>query len=120
MYTNLSQFLSVLVCVFITVPPKGIAVVKPQPPEIIPESYRKFSEGHYFRAHTEPVKWVEARDICDKEGAHLAIINSEAEAKFVTSLWNSSSKWAFIGTHDFYVEGNYVTIYSKYSFKDTL
>ena len=120
MYTNLSQFWSVLACVFITVPPKGNAVVKPQPTKIVPESYKKFSKDHYFCAHEELVGWVEARDICDKEGAHLAVINSEAEAKFITSLWNTKSEWAFIGTHDLYVEGNYVTIYSKYSFKDTL
>jgi hypothetical protein len=120
MYTNLSQFWSVLACVFITVPPQGNAVAIPQPPKTIPAGYRKFSEDHYFKAYAKPFSWVDARDICDKEGAHLAVINSEAEAKFVTSLWNSSSEWAFIGTHDLYVEGKYVTIYSKYSYKDTL
>jgi hypothetical protein len=56
---------------------------------------------------------VEARDICEREGAHLAIINSEAEAKFVSSLWNFKSDWAYIGTHDLYEEGKYVTIHSE-------
>ena len=120
MYTNLSKFWSVVACVYITVPPQGNAVVKPQTQKSIPAGYRKFSEDRYFKAHTEPIIWLEARDICDKEGAHLAIINSEAEAKFLTSLWTWSSEWAYLGTHDFYVEGKYVTIYSKYSNKDTL
>jgi Lectin C-type domain. len=104
---------------FITVPPKGYAVVKPWSQNCIPRGYRKLSEAHYFKVYSEPLPWVVARDICDKDGAHLAVINSEAEAKFVTSLWNSTSDWAFIGTHDFYVEGKYVTIYSEYSCKDT-
>jgi hypothetical protein len=42
-------------------------------------------------------------------------VNSEAEAKFISSLWNSKSDWAFIGTHDLYEEGVYVTIYSEYT-----
>jgi len=117
---KLIQFWFVLACVFITVPPQGNSIVKPQPTKIIPAGYRKFSEAHYFGAYMEPITWVEARNVCDKEGAHLAVINSEAEAKFVASLWTSSWDWAFIGTHDFYVEGEYVTIYSKYSYKDTL
>jgi hypothetical protein len=58
--------------------------------------------------------WVPARDICEQEGAHLAVVNSEAEAKFISSLWNSNVEWAFIGTHDLYEEGVYVTIYSEY------
>jgi hypothetical protein len=104
----------------ITVPPKGNSVVKPQSPKRIPAGYRKLSGSHYFRANPEASTWVEARDICEKEGAHLAVVNSEAEAKFVSSIWTSSSDWAFIGTHDLYVEGKYVTIYSEYNYKYTL
>ncbi|GFG32041.1 hypothetical protein Cfor_06834, partial [Coptotermes formosanus] len=104
---------AILVAATITVPPRGTTVVKPQPQKHIPTGYRKLSESHYFRAHPEATPWVEARDICEKEGAHLAIVNSEAEAKFLSSLWTSSSDWAFIGTHDLYVEGTYVTIYNE-------
>uniref|UniRef100_A0A1V1G515 Putative LPSBP5 n=1 Tax=Reticulitermes speratus TaxID=60591 RepID=A0A1V1G515_9NEOP len=106
---------AVLVVATITVPPKGNAVVKPRPQKrtSIPAGYRKFSESHYFGAHLKASIWVEARDICEKEGAHLAVINSEAEAKFVSSLWTSTLDWAYIGTHDLYVEGKYVTLYNE-------
>jgi hypothetical protein len=107
-------------CAFITASLNGSAVVKQPLQKIIPAGYKKYSERNYFRAHSEQTTWVDARDICEKEGAHLAVINSEAEAKFITSIWNSNSDWAFIGIHDLYVEGKYVTIYSKYSNNDTL
>jgi hypothetical protein len=106
-------------CAFITASPKGNAIVKQPVPKIIPAGYKKYSERNYFSAHSEQTTWVEARDICEKEGAHLAVINSEAEAKFIASIWISTSEWAIIGIHDFYVEGKYVTIYSKYSHNDT-
>jgi hypothetical protein len=117
------KFKSVLVrtsCVFITVPPKRNAVVKQPLQKGIPAGYKKLSERSYFSGHSEHSTWVDARDTCEKEGAHLAVINSEAEAKFIASIWTMSSDWAFIGTHDLYVEGKYVTLYSKYSHNDTL
>jgi hypothetical protein len=96
-------------------PAAGTAVVIPEAPRPVPEGYRKFSESDYFKFHAEGNTWVPARDICDQEGAHLAVVNSEAEAKFISSIWDSKSDWAFIGTHDLYVEGTYVTIYSEYT-----
>jgi hypothetical protein len=117
------KFKSVLVrnsCAFITGPSERNCTVKPPIQKKIPAGYKKFSEHSYIRVHPENSTWVDARDICEQEGAHLAVINSEAEAKFIASIWNASSDWAFIGTHDFDVEGTYVTIYSKYSHNDTL
>ncbi|XP_023720909.1 hemolymph lipopolysaccharide-binding protein [Cryptotermes secundus] len=104
---------TILIVATVTVPPVGTAVVTPEAPKPVPEGYRKFSESDYFKVYAAENSWVPARDICQKEGAHLAVVNSEAEARFITSLWNSKSDWAFIGTHDLYEEGIYVTIYNQ-------
>ncbi|XP_076975751.1 C-type lectin domain family 4 member G-like [Tamandua tetradactyla] len=42
-------------------------------------------EGSCYNFTTEKLNWIEARDSCTQEGAHLVIINSEAEQKFLTS-----------------------------------
>jgi hypothetical protein len=99
----------------LAVPPVGTATVTPEPPRPVPEGYRKFSESDYFKFYAAENIWVPARDICQQEGAHLAVVNSDAEAKFISALWNSKMDWAFIGTHDLYEEGIYVTIYSEYT-----
>jgi hypothetical protein len=96
-------------------PPKSSGVVRPNSWRPAPAGYRRLSESVYFKAYPTARTWVDARDICEKEEAHLAVVNSEAEAKFISSLWNFTSSWAFIGTHDIYVEGKFVTIYSEYT-----
>ncbi|XP_021932675.1 hemolymph lipopolysaccharide-binding protein-like isoform X2 [Zootermopsis nevadensis] len=94
--------------------PEGIAVLKPERRRTVPPGYKRLSNSNYFKEYPEATKWIEARDICEREGAHLAIINSEAEGKFVSSLWtNKLFLWAFIGTHDLYEEGNFVTIHNQ-------
>jgi hypothetical protein len=100
---------------FLAAPPAGTGVLNPEAPRPVPQGYRKFSESDYFKFHAEGNAWVPARDTCEQERARLAVVNSEAEAKFISSLWNSKSDWAFIGTHDLYTEGTYVTIYSEYT-----
>ncbi|KAJ9593479.1 hypothetical protein L9F63_014964, partial [Diploptera punctata] len=54
--------------------------------------------------------FYDARMICKSEGGHLAIFNSEAEAKFVASLADTEYDFAYIGIHDLYREGQWVTV----------
>jgi hypothetical protein len=72
----------------------------------------------YYKVHGEPRNWQDARKICAQEGAHLAIINSEEESKAVQSMLapvadKAKTVWAFIGFHDLYTEGQYLTIFGK-------
>ncbi|XP_078050802.1 hemolymph lipopolysaccharide-binding protein-like [Augochlora pura] len=69
--------------------------------------------------HSRSVTWNEARRTCYEEGGHLAIINSNAEAGVLAGIFNRASSWvkgaaypdeAFVGIHDLYEEGNWVTI----------
>jgi hypothetical protein len=74
----------------------------------------------YYKIHTELKTWHEARQICAQEGAHLAIVNSEEESKVLQSLFTPVAAklkvaWAFIGFHDLYNEGRYLTVFGTKS-----
>ncbi|XP_044743746.1 hemolymph lipopolysaccharide-binding protein-like [Chrysoperla carnea] len=89
----------------------------------IPRDYVRF-EDSYYKYHQDPQTWNEARQICEAEGAYLIIINSEEEAQFLLRLMNqypdaviddkSCDKHdVFVGFHDLFQEGQYVTIDGK-------
>ncbi|XP_076643571.1 uncharacterized protein LOC143353852 [Halictus rubicundus] len=68
--------------------------------------------------HTRSVSWNAARKICNEEGGHLAVINSKAEASVLMGIFNRAGlvkgavypDVAYIGMHDIYKEGDWVTI----------
>ena len=72
--------------------------------------------GYYkFHNRTE-LTWNQALEVCRQEGAHLLFLNSDQEAHAVGAFIQNNytdtySKW--IGFHDLYEEGHYVTIFSK-------
>ncbi|XP_069701703.1 hemolymph lipopolysaccharide-binding protein-like isoform X2 [Periplaneta americana] len=75
----------------------------------------------YYKLHTTGKTWNEALQICEQEGAHLLILNSEEEANVVGSLWDRGSKfvdvvndvYAHIGFHNMYKNEEYVTIFNQ-------
>ena len=77
----------------------------------------------FYKLNTEPKTWSEARDVCEHEGSHLLIINSQREANALLHFWVPHPKlfsdwrnsWAYVGVHDQYVEGEYVTVFGKYN-----
>nr|CAD7262198.1 unnamed protein product [Timema shepardi] len=89
------------------------------PPTRAGPNYELVPEQGYYKFHTLGHTWEEARKACAQEGAHLAIINNEAEAKLVQQMFNqnpkkqnvSHSDFAMIGFHDRFVEGQYITIF---------
>ncbi|XP_072753635.1 hemolymph lipopolysaccharide-binding protein-like [Anoplolepis gracilipes] len=70
------------------------------------------------KMHTRAVTWNEARKLCNEEGGHLAIINSIAEEHVLLEIFNRSGpvkgaaypEEAFLGIHDLYKEGEWVTL----------
>ncbi|XP_058148529.1 C-type lectin domain family 4 member G-like [Dasypus novemcinctus] len=67
-----------------------------------PEDWTAF-EGSCYKFSTEELTWFEAKDQCIHEGAHLVIINSLAEQKFL-----STSQHVFwIGLRKHYRTGPY-------------
>ncbi|XP_069696355.1 hemolymph lipopolysaccharide-binding protein-like [Periplaneta americana] len=105
---------SVQIVATITAPPATAT-----PP--IPAGY-EFTPGlGHYKFHKTPKTWDEARKICEQEGGHLAIINSEDESKVLQNLFSKVAKiegaghndFAFIGIHDRFVEGEFMTIFGK-------
>ena len=77
------------------------------------QGYQLIPQLGYYKFHENLLPWQEAVDVCAREGAHLLIINSEQEAMAVKPLLlGNCCMW--IGVHDQYQEGNYVTVLSEY------
>lgn len=54
----------------------------------ISTGYASYPEtGSCYKFHNMGATWVEAKVICDMEGAYFAIINSENEANVLTRLF---------------------------------
>ncbi|CAL1675814.1 unnamed protein product [Lasius platythorax] len=70
------------------------------------------------KMHTRAATWNDARKLCNEEGGHLAIVNSIAEEHVLLEIFNSSGPIkgaaypdeAFLGIHDLYKEGEWVTL----------
>ncbi|XP_068081755.1 hemolymph lipopolysaccharide-binding protein-like isoform X2 [Anabrus simplex] len=80
--------------------------------------YELFPGLGYYKLHTTVQLWKAAREICAMEGAHLIVINSDAEANVVKEYFSRKptfpgslkSDWVYAGFHDKYAEGDYVTV----------
>lgn len=70
--------------------------------------------AHKF--HKRGLPWAQARRTCEEEGGHLAVINSIAESNAIAAVFQNSGStetWAYIGFHDLFEEGEYVTIHGQ-------
>lgn len=106
--SNISNFLPsnfVLKCNFVT-------------KKITRDDYYHVPGIGLYKLHTKAKTWNEARKICNEEGAHLAIINSNTEAKVLTDLFGRAGpiegginqNEGLLGIHDLYAEGEWVSI----------
>ncbi|XP_046751144.1 hemolymph lipopolysaccharide-binding protein-like [Diprion similis] len=84
------------------------------------DDYTYFADlGAGYKFHIEKKSWFDARIACEKEGGHLAVINSFSEAEAVTLVFWELDKTrgfphvAFIGFHDLFREGEYLTIHGQ-------
>ena len=69
----------------------------------------------YYKVHTDKKNWASAVRICEEEGAHLLVVDSDDEAHKVGELithheLHNSDSWT--GIH--YVQGKWMTILSEY------
>ena len=72
----------------------------------------------WYKVHIDEKNWFDAQDVCAREGANLLVINSREEAEAMHALvvkTGTIGKHHWIGFHDVYEEGNYITIFSKYN-----
>ncbi|KAJ9601329.1 hypothetical protein L9F63_000510 [Diploptera punctata] len=89
------------------------------PPAVASPGYEYFSGIGYYKFHKTPNTWDAARKMCEQEGGHLAVINSEEESKVIQKYLETAPKlenasyndYAFIGFHDRFIEGEYLTVF---------
>ncbi|XP_069686149.1 hemolymph lipopolysaccharide-binding protein-like [Periplaneta americana] len=114
---------SILISAKITAPP---AVLVNRPISVgIPTApgYELVPGVGYYKLHTDVNTWNGAKNMCEEEGAHLVVVNSEKEALILKNLWDKNppakitggthTDWAWIGFHDLYKEGEFVTIFNQ-------
>ncbi|XP_066997327.2 hemolymph lipopolysaccharide-binding protein [Anabrus simplex] len=83
-----------------------------------PVGYQIVNGLSYYKMHTNPLTWDDARDKCIQEGAHLIVLNSDQEAEVVRTYFGrkpklvnaTSESHTHIGFHDRYTEGTYNTV----------
>ncbi|KAJ9587938.1 hypothetical protein L9F63_018641 [Diploptera punctata] len=67
----------------------------------------------YYKVHDENKPWKGAEETCRQEGTHLLIINSEFEHQATKSMINRRDTAHWIGIHDQYKEGQFVTVLNE-------
>ncbi|GLG99570.1 Hemolymph lipopolysaccharide-binding protein [Gryllus bimaculatus] len=88
------------------------------PPPARPGYELNAALGSRYKLHLRPQTWVEALGSCEAEGAHLAVVNGEAEAAMLRALFArhpviNDTTWAgaaWVGFHDRHTEGEYLTV----------
>ncbi|XP_008203348.1 hemolymph lipopolysaccharide-binding protein-like [Nasonia vitripennis] len=85
----------------------------------IKDDYTQTTGVGAHKLHKQATTWNKARKICNEEGGHLAIINSKAEEAVLIKMLvearnsisgTSNTNEAFVGVHDLYEEGDWVTL----------
>lgn len=72
-------------------------------------------EDNYYRFHRQAQLWEDARQICEYEESHLAIINSKEEESFLKSIFDRTSgaereNYTFVGYHNYFRREYWFTI----------
>ncbi|KAJ9593001.1 hypothetical protein L9F63_015320 [Diploptera punctata] len=91
------------------------------PRSTLPNDYELVPGLGFYKLHTDLQSWHTARVICNKEGAHLAIINSYFEYSVMKMLFDRNphitSEWtnpyAFVGVYDLPIPRTFVTIFGE-------
>ena len=85
----------------------GAAARKPRPP--YPKNAVAFGGHHYLLVdQVKHLSWEGALQACERDGAHLVVVTSEAEAKFIAEL--SRGRYMFLGATDRAGEGQWAWI----------
>ena len=88
-----------------------------------PSPFYEYVRGMgFYKLHNEIKPWIEAKSTCQKEGAHLAILNSKDEVQLFQELSNRIPKltndwrdeYFFVGINDIENEGTWTTILGKH------
>lgn len=88
--------------------------------------YEYYPGFGFYRFHSIPQTWDNARLMCEMEGGHLAIVNSIFEHGIIQKYFARPLPEhpdeidlitiAFIGFHDLFEEGHHITLFSEYNY----
>ena len=85
-----------------------------------PSGYELLAGVGYYKVYgkNEKRSWQDAEDLCVLDGGHLIAIDSEQELLYVRMLAFKYHKEVnlYVGIHDQFKEGDFVTIFSKSCF----
>ncbi|PSN52859.1 hypothetical protein C0J52_14464 [Blattella germanica] len=76
----------------------------------------KSPEGRNQDVNKVTKNWYEAKDLCDKDGAHLLVLESRDQANDVNywvEVLGTISNWFWIGFNDLNQEAQYVTVFNQ-------
>lgn len=74
-------------------------------PTVRPEDeqgYTKGADGYSYKYYARSMNWAEAHEVCRKEGAHLATIDSPATLRYVSNMikMKQLKSWIWVGGQD--------------------
>ena len=82
-----------------------------RPAALRPPGDAKEYRGKFYKVFPQQATWLEARVRCQKIGGHLAVVKSEEENQFLTSLMkNQGVTVAWLGATDELVEGRWAWV----------
>ncbi|KAK7791569.1 hypothetical protein R5R35_002860 [Gryllus longicercus] len=94
--------------------PRRRAPPLPPPPNALAwktlkaRNYTSTSLGYYKYYSDSNLDWFDAQTLCESEGAHLVILNSEQEDEFIRNAILPG--WIHIGIHHLNPRGTYTTV----------
>ncbi|XP_067005208.2 hemolymph lipopolysaccharide-binding protein [Anabrus simplex] len=84
-----------------------------------PAGYEHFPGVGYYKLYTAPFKsWGDAQQFCQSDGGNLMVVNSEFEAEVIRKFYSRKipaleSAGSWIGFHDQFKPGYYVTVFGE-------
>ncbi|KAK7865530.1 hypothetical protein R5R35_011578 [Gryllus longicercus] len=83
-----------------------------------PADYELILGEGYYKLHTGGRRWPEAMQVCESEGGHLMVIDTQRESNVIRELFAREPKitnaynihWLAVGFHDRYVSKRYETV----------
>ncbi|PSN42527.1 Hemolymph lipopolysaccharide-binding protein [Blattella germanica] len=90
------------------------AIVPPKAGKTV-EGYKLVPGVGSYKLHMNPKTWDEARQVCEEEDGHLLVLDQEYEVDIIKQMFQENpdvkpNDIAWIGVHDQFSEGKYVTI----------
>lgn len=62
--------------------------------------YKGPNDGYSYKIHKKSANWHEAKAVCESEGAHLTVVDSQKTFDYIAQLAKKSAKYMWVGAYD--------------------